>query len=50
MKIAVITGLSGQDGFYLSRLLMAKDYQIVGTTHEPEHMIKKSDFNNAKQV
>jgi len=50
MKTAIITGLSGQDGFYLSRVLMAKDYQIVGTTHEPKKIIKKSDFNKAKQV
>lgn len=42
MKNAIITGLSGQDGFYLSRLLMAKDYQIVGTTDELEKIIKKA--------
>lgn len=31
MKTAIITGISGQDGPYLAKLLLEKDYQIVGT-------------------
>lgn len=29
-KIALITGITGQDGSYLSELLLEKDYEIVG--------------------
>jgi len=31
MKTAIITGISGQDGPYLAKLLLDKGYQIVGT-------------------
>ena len=30
-KIALITGVSGQDGAYLSKLLLEKNYKIIGT-------------------
>ena len=29
-KIALITGITGQDGAYLSRLLLSKDYRVIG--------------------
>ena len=29
-KTALITGIHGQDGFYLSRLLLKKDYRVIG--------------------
>ena len=29
-KTALITGIHGQDGYYLSRLLLEKDYRVVG--------------------
>ena len=31
IKTAVITGLAGQDGAYLARLLLDKGYQVHGT-------------------
>ena len=31
MKTAVITGITGQDGAYLSKLLLEKDYIVYGT-------------------
>ena len=31
MKTALITGISGQDGAYLARLLLDKNYTVVGT-------------------
>ena len=31
MKTAIITGVTGQDGAYLSELLLAKGYQVYGT-------------------
>ena len=30
MKSAIITGITGQDGAYLARLLLEKDYQVYG--------------------
>ena len=32
MLIAVITGVAGQDGSYLSELLIEKGYLVVGIT------------------
>ena len=29
-KIAIITGITGQDGAYLSKLLLGKNYKIIG--------------------
>lgn len=31
MKTAIVTGVTGQDGAYLSRLLLAKGYKVYGT-------------------
>jgi GDPmannose 4,6-dehydratase len=30
MKTALITGITGQDGFHLTELLLSKDYKIYG--------------------
>jgi GDPmannose 4,6-dehydratase len=30
MKTAIVTGVAGQDGYYLSRLLLSKGYRVVG--------------------
>ena len=32
MKNAVVTGISGQDGAYLARLLLDKGYRVWGAT------------------
>ena len=32
LKTALILGVSGQDGYYLSKLLLGKGYKVVGTT------------------
>lgn len=32
MKVAVITGISGQDGAYLTKFLVNKDYLVIGIT------------------
>lgn len=32
MKTTIITGITGQDGAYLSKLLLEKGYKVVGTT------------------
>ena len=30
MKVAIISGITGQDGAYLAALLLKKDYQVIG--------------------
>jgi GDPmannose 4,6-dehydratase len=34
MKVAIITGISGQDGSYLAKLLLAKGYKVVGVVRD----------------
>ena len=31
MKTAIITGITGQDGAYLTQLLLEKGYKVLGT-------------------
>ena len=31
MKKALITGITGQDGYYLSKFLLEKNYEVHGT-------------------
>lgn len=42
MKIALICGISGQDGTYLTELLLGKGYEVVGTSRDAD----RSDFRN----
>lgn len=39
MKTALITGISGQDGYYLTKLLLEKNYHVIGT-------VRRSSKNN----
>jgi GDPmannose 4,6-dehydratase len=34
MPSALIAGISGQDGFYLSQLLISKGYSVFGLIHD----------------
>ncbi len=45
-KIAIITGISGQDGSYLAELLIKKKYKVYGILN-PQ---KKKDFKNLKNI
>ena len=36
MKTALITGISGQDGAYLAKLLLDKGYQVCGTSRDAQ--------------
>lgn len=36
MRRALITGVTGQDGWYLSRLLLQRGYEVVGTSRRPD--------------
>ena len=42
MKKAFITGVTGQDGYYLSKLLLEKGYQVHGTIR------RSSSFNTQR--
>jgi GDPmannose 4,6-dehydratase len=42
MKTALITGVTGQDGFYLAEQLVAKGYRIIGAARNSQ--IAKSLF------
>ena len=34
MKTALITGISGQDGSYLAKLLLNKGYNVIGVVRK----------------
>ena len=38
-KTAIIFGVSGQDGSYLSHLLIKKGYKIIGVTRNKSYKI-----------
>ena len=42
MKKAFITGITGQDGYYLTKLLIEKDYEVHGTIR------RSSTFNTSR--
>lgn len=37
MQVALVTGIGGQDGYYLARLLQAKGYRVVGLVHSTDN-------------
>ena len=43
MKKALITGITGQDGYYLAKLLLEKDYEVHGT-------IRRSSSINTERI
>ena len=46
MKKALICGVSGQDGSYLAKLLIAKGYKVFGTSRDAQN----SSFSNLKKL
>ena len=42
MKKAFITGITGQDGYYLTKLLLDKEYEVHGTVR------RSSSFNTSR--
>ncbi len=44
-KIALITGINGQDGAYLGEFLLKKKYKVIGT-----YRSKNSNFDNLKKI
>ncbi|NEQ38768.1 MAG: GDP-mannose 4,6-dehydratase [Okeania sp. SIO3I5] len=46
MKTALISGISGQDGSYLAKLLLEKSYNVCGTSRDAQ----MSSFNNLSRL
>ncbi len=46
LRTAVIFGVTGQDGFYLSRLLIGKGYRVFGVSRDPSSYssLKRREF------
>ena len=38
MPVALITGISGQDGPYLARFLLGKGYEVYGAGRDAQNM------------
>ena len=49
-KIAIITGPLGQDGFYLSELLLKKGYKVFGVYNSKKKITQKTNFSNKKNL
>ena len=49
MKTAFITGITGQDGSYLSELLLQKGYEVHGILKK-ENLKKKIKLENIKDI
>ena len=39
-NVAIITGITGQDGAYLAELLISKGYKIIGIVRDSENINK----------
>ena len=48
-KIALITGITGQDGSYLTELLLTKNYKIHGFVRKKFNSNKKWKTNSLKK-
>ena len=49
-KIAIITGITGQDGSYLSELLLDKGYKIYGIYNSKKKLNKKNLVNTKNKI
>ena len=47
-KIALITGITGQDGFYLAKILLSKNFTVYGTSRHAKSKIKFDNKNSVK--
>ncbi len=50
MPIALITGITGQDGTYLAELLLAKNYSVVGVVRDASNAKDKIDSDLLNRV
>jgi GDPmannose 4,6-dehydratase len=51
-KTALITGITGQDGYYLSHLLLSQNYQVVGlvSPHRQSNLSKLRDLADKVKI
>lgn len=49
MKTAIVIGYTGQDGSYLSKLLLEKNYQVIGLTRNLDNDNFRLDFLGIKE-
>ena len=50
-NVAIITGITGQDGAYLAELLISKGYKIIGGVKDSENINKsRTDENDVKKL
>jgi GDPmannose 4,6-dehydratase len=40
-RVAIVTGITGQDGSYLTELLIEKDYEVIGVVRHTSHLQEK---------
>ena len=50
MKVALITGISGQDGIYLTEFLLNKGYRVIGTVRSRQSALIKLPDNLLKRA
>jgi GDPmannose 4,6-dehydratase len=50
MKVALVTGVTSQDGSYLAELLLAKEYRVVGAVRDVEKAYAKLPVKLAGKV
>ena len=48
-KLALITGITGQDGSYLSELLISKNYKVYGIVRRNSIVFNYSRLDNIKK-
>jgi GDPmannose 4,6-dehydratase len=49
-KKALITGIRGQDGSYLAELLLSKGYEVVGTSHQTDSVMRLEEGQSTVEV
>ncbi len=49
-RVALITGILGQDGSYLAELLLAKDYAVHGLVRPQKHNFNPLGYENIKSI
>jgi len=50
MKVALVTGIAGQDGCYMAELLLSHSYRVVGAVRDVDRARRKLPMELAKRV
>ena len=49
-RIALITGVNGQDGSYLARFLLTKGYEVWGTSRDADILLSQGNPEKAQMI